>query len=123
LVLLLDRLEIEHQNHAGMENAYLSVSYDQFEAFGIGRQYIKRAIAKGEELGLLEVTHRGAYTFPIVGELSTYRLTYLHWKVQPAIGAPQYMMPTHEWRAYKPPRRKKRAPPRRKHVIRLVHQN
>jgi hypothetical protein len=123
LIKLLDRLEVEHMAHAGKENGFLAVSYDQLVEYGIGRRFIKAAIEEGEQLGLLEVTYRGCYMGPLVGRPSTYRITYAYWKFQPAIGSPQYLGPTDEWRAFKGPKPKRRPRRRRANVLRLVPKN
>ena len=41
---VLDRLEIEHLNHGGKENGQLRVSYEQFEALGIHKRHLRRAL-------------------------------------------------------------------------------
>jgi hypothetical protein len=60
-VRLLDRLELENCAHAGKENGYLIVTYDQFVAYGIGRRFVRRAIEEAVKLGLAKVTRQGLY--------------------------------------------------------------
>jgi hypothetical protein len=107
LVRILDRLELEHLAHAGKENGFLRCTYEQLAAYGVARQYIKPAIADGVALGLIKVTHVGGYSGAGRNDPSTYQVTYLPWKFVPAIGPPQYLEPTNEWKsaAAKPPRK------------------
>ncbi len=86
---VLDRLEIEHAHHGGMENGALICTFDDFARAGVRRQSVARAIRDLERLGFIEVTQRGRRA---AGEFylpSRYRLTYLHTKT----GGP-----TDEWR-------------------------
>jgi hypothetical protein len=86
---VLDRLEIEHAHHGGMENGALICTFDDFARAGVRRQSVARAIRDLEKLGFIEVTQRGRRA---AGEFylpSRYRLTYLHTKT----GGP-----TDEWR-------------------------
>jgi hypothetical protein len=125
LVRMLDRLEVEHMAHAGKENGFLQVTYDQFVEYGISRRFIRCTIEEGEQLGLLKVTARGFYAAdgPIEGRPSMYQLLYLPWKYVPGIGAPQYLDPTHEWLRFTGPKPKRRAPRRRQTVLHLVPKN
>ena len=73
-VRLIDFLEVEHMHHAGTENGNLIATYDQLEAWGIGRQYIKRAIEEAVFLGLVRHIPGGRWVnvnFP-----SRFGLTY-----------------------------------------------
>ena len=105
---LLDRIELEHCAHAGRENGYLTVTYDQFVEVGIGRRFIKPAIQDAMQLGLLEVYPRlyrgGARCRP-----NLYRLTYLRAKFVPAAGAPHYLEPTHDWRHFRPEKKARKS--------------
>lgn len=77
LMRMLLRLEIEHMYHGGAANGDLCVSYGQFENAGVARRDIKRTIALGKDLGLLEVK---SGMRPLNGKLkpeNRYRLTYL----------------------------------------------
>jgi hypothetical protein len=99
-VRLLDRLELENCAHAGKENGYLIVTYDQFVAHGIGRRFVRPAIEEAIELGLLVVPRQGLYRGGARRHPNLYRLTYLKSKFVPVAGAPYFLEPTHEWRAF-----------------------
>src|SRR5215470_12235059 len=57
--LTLARIEIELGHHGGNENGQLVVTYEQFVAYGIGRNEIGPAIREIEALGFIQVTERG----------------------------------------------------------------
>lgn len=105
VVRLLDRIELEHCAHAGRENGYLTVPYNQFVEAGIGRRFIKAAIDEAVRLGLL-IVERGLYRGGAKRRPSRYRLTYLKSKFAPAAGTPYYLEPTHDWRNFRPERRR-----------------
>src|SRR5262249_11706505 len=72
---ILDRLEIEHASHGGVENGNLPCTYDDFSRAGVRRQSVARAIRELEALGFVKVTQRGRKA---AGEFylpSRYRLT------------------------------------------------
>jgi hypothetical protein len=100
VVRLLDRIELEHCAHAGHENGYLTVRYQQFVEWGMGRRFIKAAIDEAVRLGLL-VVEPGLYRGGARRQPSRYRLTYLKWKFVPAVGAPYFLEPTHDWRNFR----------------------
>jgi hypothetical protein len=105
---LLDRLELEHMAHAGTMNGYLIVTYDQLVAFGIGRRFIRAAIDDAVKRGLVIVEHHGGYRGGSRRDPSLYRLSYLRFRVEPAVGRPYFASPTNEWRRYcDPPKLKK----------------
>jgi hypothetical protein len=56
---VLDRIEIEHLQHGGKENGNLTVTYDQFEDYGIHRHAIGPAIREVVVLGFVEITEHG----------------------------------------------------------------
>src|SRR6516162_7461818 len=60
-VRLLDRLMIEHMNHAGTENGNLAAPYDQLVAHGLTRSEIRAAIEEAEFLGLLRYQRGGRW--------------------------------------------------------------
>jgi hypothetical protein len=99
-VRLLDRLELENCAHAGKENGYLIVTYDQFVAYGIGRRFVRPAIEEAVKLGLAKVTRQGLYRGAARRQPNLYQLTYLKSKLVPGVGAPYFLEPTHEWRAF-----------------------
>jgi hypothetical protein len=106
-MLILFRLELEHCQHAGKENGYLIVTYDQFVKFGVSRRFIRPGLTELEQVGLVAITHKGKYGKG-GGDASHYRLTYLVSKFIPATGAPYYLEPTNEWRAYVPAKMQRR---------------
>ena len=86
---MLDRLEIEHLRHGGMNNGELFVSFRQFQDAGISRRKIASTVALGADLGLLERIrpddHKGDLRAP-----NAYRLTYVPAKGKAA--------PSDEWK-------------------------
>jgi hypothetical protein len=112
---VLTRLELEHMRHAGKENGQLRVTYDQFGQTGIQRKNIRRTLDWLCALGLLCVTHRG--TFAVGGDNpNEYRLTYLSWKFEQSVGAPQYLQPTNDWKTVKHVPKKPAKPDPKKRV-------
>ena len=85
---ILDRLEIEHMQHAGKENGELCVSFDQFVAAGVSRKIVRAAEEAAEALGLLVVVRSEEITRNI-RQPNKYRLTYVPEKNRRA--------PTDEW--------------------------
>jgi hypothetical protein len=110
LVRVLDRLELEHLAHAGKENGFLTVTYDDFTRYGVSRRFILPALAEGVARGLILITHQGGYAGAGRQDPSRYQLTYLQWKFIPAVGPPQYLEPLNEWRRFSgKPERKPRS--------------
>jgi GNAT superfamily N-acetyltransferase len=103
---LLDRIELEHMAHAGKENGYLIVTYDQFVEWGIGRRFIRAAIEEAVKRGLLVVERHGAYRGGARRQPSLYRLTYLRFRFVPIAGAPYFVNPTNDWRDHRDPPKK-----------------
>jgi hypothetical protein len=99
--LMLDCFELEHCRHAGKENGYLIVTYNQFVEWGIARRFITRTITELEDAMLLVVEHRGRGTSGR-GDPNLYRLTYLKSKVVPITGSPYFVEPTNDWENFKP---------------------
>jgi hypothetical protein len=87
---ILDRVEIEHMGHGGVENGKLPVTYDDFERFGIRRKSISGGLSELVALGFLEITKRGRMAAAEFHVPSKYRLTYVL-TFDPA------MAPTDEW--------------------------
>ncbi len=56
---VLDRLDIEHRHHGGRDNGKLTVTYLDFEHYGIARNQIAPALREVEALGFIEITQRG----------------------------------------------------------------
>lgn len=90
---VLDRLEIEHMQHAGLENGRLKTTYADLEAFGVRRASVSGALAELIATGLVRVTEQGRGGNAEYRRASCYRLTYLH-----AFG----QEPTDEWASYTP---------------------
>jgi hypothetical protein len=74
---ILDRIEIEHMGHGGVENGRLPVTYDDFERYGIRRKSIPAGLFELEALGFLEITQRGRMAAAEFHVPSKYRLTYV----------------------------------------------
>ena len=72
---LLDRIELEHLAHGGLENGALPVTHTDFIAYGLSRRMVTPAIQEAERLGFIRYKRGGRYG----GERkpSTFRLTYL----------------------------------------------
>jgi hypothetical protein len=56
---ILDRLKIEHANHAGTENGRLPCTFEHFVEYGIHRHAIAPAIREVVLLGFVEITEQG----------------------------------------------------------------
>ena len=56
---LIDRVEIEHMDHAGTENGNLIVTYNDLVKFGLRRSSISGAIKETVERGLLVILEKG----------------------------------------------------------------
>lgn len=86
----LDRMEVEHLEHAGRENGELIVTYADFESFGIRRSSVAAALRELENAGFIETTLKGRGGNADFRKASKYRLTFVTAKGQTA--------PTDEWR-------------------------
>ena len=95
---LIDFLEIEHLNHAGLENGSLLAPYSQLELFGIGRRFIFSAIGESERLGLVRV-ERGGRRGVVLTEVNRFRLTYM-WTRKKFNGIWDWTLPTDEWKLF-----------------------
>jgi hypothetical protein len=87
---LLSCIELKSMTAASNQNGWLSVTYAELQAFGVGAfEVIAKTINEGEHLGFLEVTFRGKRRGrkPLP---SRYRLTYVRTKDAP---------PTNEWKS------------------------
>ena len=85
---LIDFLEIEHRNHAGIENGNLMATYDQLVDFGISRSEISRAVKEAEYLGFIDVKRGGRWADTY--QPSVYRLTFYATK--------DWVAPTNNWK-------------------------
>ena len=102
--LMLLRFEVEHCRHAGKENGYLVVTYDQFVEWGIPRKLVNPTIMELVNARLLVVEHKGRARGGD-GQPSLYRLTYLKSKYVPISGSPYFIEPSNDWEKFdtKPP--------------------
>jgi hypothetical protein len=75
---ILDRIEIEHMRHGGVENGSLPVTFDDFQRYGVHRHAIAPAIRELEILGFIEITQRGGGGNAEFRKPNKFRLTYLH---------------------------------------------
>jgi hypothetical protein len=91
---VLDRLELEHMQHGGLENGALPCTYDDFAEAGIRRPSVALALRQCVALGFLEITQRGGRSRAENRWPSKYRLTYVQ-------GAGKSGMPTHDWNRIK----------------------
>jgi hypothetical protein len=91
------RICIEHMSHGAKENGRLAVSFDEFEAYGIRRGSIRKALAEAEELGFIRCTMRGRRAYGAdPGRRGTYRLTFVGVVIGDGAGPA-----SNEWRAVK----------------------
>lgn len=90
----LCRIEIEHAHHAGRENGRLPVTYTDFEAYGISKHCVVKAIRELEALGFIEVTEHGRGGNAEWHIPNKFRLTY-----RPQCYAPY--AESNEWRLIK----------------------
>jgi len=122
--LALARIEIEFAHHGGRPvlNGKLTVTFDDFEAYGIHRHSIGPALRELEALGFIERTRKGAGGNAGYRCSNQFRLTFRPCGLAPGDG-------THEWRRvqtldeanaiaegaraeYEPSQRPRRAQPR-----------
>lgn len=91
---LIDRIEIEEASHAGKENGYLKITYDNFVKYGIDRKYIDGAIREAEELGLILVVRdpreNVTKSYP-----NKFTLNYLPVK---SVEPEGYVLPNEQWK-------------------------
>ncbi|RWL47203.1 MAG: hypothetical protein EOR60_09570 [Mesorhizobium sp.] len=73
---MLERLEIEHMRHGGMNNGQLFVSFGQFQAANISRRKIAATLELGSALGLVETIRTDQPAGDLRGP-NSYRLTYV----------------------------------------------
>lgn len=73
---VIDRIAIEHMHHGGAENGRLTVTFDDFEAYGIHRHSIAAAIREAEALGFIEITRRGRAGNAEFRQSNQFRLTF-----------------------------------------------
>jgi hypothetical protein len=73
---VLSRVLIEHCSHGGTENGQLTVTYHDFDAYGIRRRSIPQGIAIAVGLGWLDVTRQG-YAFGTLKVGSEFAVTFM----------------------------------------------
>jgi hypothetical protein len=91
---IIDRIELEHAHHGGVENGKLPITYRNFEDAGVRRHSVAGALRELVALGIVEVTRKGYGGAAEVRAPSLYRLTYLQaWDAGPkdATGTHDYL--------------------------------
>jgi hypothetical protein len=73
----VERVMIEHMNHAGRENGSLRVTYDQFHEFGVRRRSVAAAIRAAQALGFLDVAVPGVRAYGSARRPTQYGLPWL----------------------------------------------
>jgi hypothetical protein len=92
----LDRIMVEHMDHAGQENGRLKVTWQDFEKFGVHRSLIKQALVELTAVGLIAIEQPGRRPHgPDRGDPTQYRLTHLS-VCEPA----NFRPPTNEWKRF-----------------------
>jgi len=56
---VIDRIQIEHMDHAGLENGKLIVTHDDFKKFGVSRDFVGDAVDELAYLKLIKINIRG----------------------------------------------------------------
>jgi hypothetical protein len=74
---IVDRIVIEHLNHAGQENGKLPVSYDDFAKYGVRRQSVMFAIDAAMALGWIDIVDHGHRGAADVRRAARYALTWV----------------------------------------------
>jgi hypothetical protein len=92
---VLSRLEVELMHHGGNENGRLTVTFRQFEDYGVPKHSIAAALRELVALGFIEITERGCAGNAGYGKANQYRLTFRPAEGFPADGS-------HEWRLRTP---------------------
>jgi hypothetical protein len=97
---VLDRIQLEHMAHAGLENGRLKVTWDDFVKFGVGRRFIGGALAEVIVAGIVAITQPGRKAWGRDrGDPTQYRLTYL-----PVAEPGDFWPPTNEWKSFSAPK-------------------
>src|SRR5262249_33744027 len=74
---IVERIEIEHMNHAGTENGKLPVTYNDFEAHGAQRKMIPFYIRVAVKLGFIDITEKGLPGAGDTRRATRYALTWI----------------------------------------------
>jgi hypothetical protein len=90
----LDRIWLEHMNHAATANGALIVTYKNFRDYGVRGDSIADAIEALDALGWIDITRRGKASFEDQRFPSMYRLTWLP-------QATPFALATNRWKTYK----------------------
>jgi hypothetical protein len=93
----LDRIMVEHMDHAGQENGRLKVTWRDFEKFGVQRRRIKQALGELVAVGLVAIEDPGRSIIwgESKGDPAQYRLTHL------PVSEPDNFRPaTNEWKRF-----------------------
>lgn len=94
---VLDRFEIEMCHHGGLcANGQLTVTYGDFERFGIHANAVAPALREVVALGLVVVTEQGSGGNSEFRKASIYGLTYICTKANRAAKYPD--QPTDDWK-------------------------
>jgi hypothetical protein len=94
---VLDRIMVEHMDHAGQENGRLKVTWLDFEKFGVHRVYIQQARDELVAVGLVAIEDPGRAIVwgESKGDPAQYRLTFL------PVSEPNNFRPaTNEWKRF-----------------------
>lgn len=95
-VRALNRIQIEHMAHGGLENGRLKVTWNDFQKYGISRQYIRQALSETITLGFVTMERRGRRCHgEDHGDPAQYRLTYL-----PVSEPANTRTATNEWKRF-----------------------
>lgn len=83
--LVVDRIVIEHMDHAGTMNGRLKVTYDNFASYGVRRKSVSEALRAARALGFIVVISRGFRSHGPARRPAEYALTWLPlWDGAPA---------------------------------------
>ena len=75
---VIDRIVLEHLAHGGTQNGELTVTYDDFAAYGLSsRRMTAQAIRIAVALGFIDVTMKGRRSFGGARLPSQYGVTWL----------------------------------------------
>lgn len=76
--MVVDRICVEHMAHAATQNGSLTVTFDNFEEFGIRRGSIYSAIEEAVAMGFVDLVQKGAPGYgPFPGKANVFRIAWL----------------------------------------------
>jgi hypothetical protein len=100
---ILNRILVEHMNHAGLENGRLPVSYNDFVDFGLRRDAIRPALDELIATGFIRISQPGRRVHgEDQGRMAEYRLTWL-----PVATPVDFQAASNDWKSpgqYRKPR-------------------